>query len=79
MRTALVTFGVDASHGYERIHLHALRSLSELITAYTTSSVHITRDFNETGHLDGFTRQDTSDARQAISPQDEPEGPAPDT
>ena len=74
VRTALVTFGVDASHGYERIHLHALRSLSELITAYCTSSVHITRDFNETGHLDGFTRQDTSDARQAISPQDQPEG-----
>jgi peptidase M42 family hydrolase len=78
VRTALVTFGVDASHGYERIHLHALRSLSELITAYTTSSVHITRDFNETAQLDGFTRQDTSDARQAVSPQDEPEGQAAD-
>src|SRR6056297_3582771 len=27
VRTALATFGVDASHGYERIHMHALRSL----------------------------------------------------
>ena len=30
VRTALITFGVDASHGYERIHMHALRSLAEL-------------------------------------------------
>jgi hypothetical protein len=64
-----MTFGVDASHGYERIHLHALRSLSELITAYATSDVHIKRDFNETAELDGFTRQDTDDAEQALSPQ----------
>ena len=69
VRTALMTFGVDASHGYERIHLHALRSLSELITAYATSDVHIKRDFNETAELEGFTRQDTDDAEQALSPQ----------
>jgi putative aminopeptidase FrvX len=69
VRTALMTFGVDASHGYERIHLNALRSLSELITAYATSDVNIKRDFNETAELDGFTRQDTDDAEQALSPQ----------
>jgi putative aminopeptidase FrvX len=69
VRTALMTFGVDASHGYERIHLHALRSLSELITAYATSDVHIKRDFNETAELEGFTRQDTDDAEQTLSPQ----------
>ncbi|MEM8856510.1 MAG: osmoprotectant NAGGN system M42 family peptidase, partial [Pseudomonadota bacterium] len=34
VRTALVAFGVDSSHGYERIHLHALRSIAELLTAY---------------------------------------------
>jgi putative aminopeptidase FrvX len=34
VRAALITFGVDASHGYERIHMHALRSLAELMTAY---------------------------------------------
>jgi hypothetical protein len=37
VRAALITFGVDASHGYERIHMHALRSLAELMTAYATS------------------------------------------
>src|SRR5690606_31698989 len=31
VRTALVTFGVDASHGYERIHSHALASVSRLV------------------------------------------------
>jgi hypothetical protein len=30
VRTALITFGIDASHGYERIHMHALKSLAEL-------------------------------------------------
>lgn len=69
VRTALMTFGVDASHGYERIHLHALRSLSELITAYASSEVRITRDFNETAELEGFTRQEADDAKQALSPQ----------
>ena len=39
VRTALVTFGVDASHGYERIHMHALRSLAELLTAYVLSEI----------------------------------------
>ncbi len=67
VRSALVTFGVDASHGYERIHLHALRSLSELVTAYVTSPVRITRDFAETAELDGFTRQESGTADQALS------------
>lgn len=34
LRTALATFGVDASHGWERIHWHALKSLAELVTLY---------------------------------------------
>jgi len=34
MRTALVGFGVDASHGYERTHLDAIRSVAELLAAY---------------------------------------------
>ena len=62
VRTALATFGVDASHGWERIHMHALRSLSELLTAYTTSTVGIPRDQQEMGDLEGFTRQPTDPA-----------------
>ena len=67
VRTSLITFGVDASHGYERIHLHALRSLAELVTAYVSSTVKIKRDFEEHGELDGFTRQSTGEAEQELS------------
>ncbi|MBB4003149.1 MAG: osmoprotectant NAGGN system M42 family peptidase [Aurantimonas endophytica] len=65
VRTALITFGVDASHGYERIHTHALRSLAELITAYATSPVEIERDRNIHAGIKGFTRQPAVEAAQA--------------
>jgi peptidase M42 family hydrolase len=67
VRTALITFGVDASHGYERIHMHALRSLAELVTAYVASPVDIPRDFQPTADLKGFTRQPTREAKQSLS------------
>lgn len=82
VRTALITFGIDASHGYERIHMHALRSLTELATAYATSPVKITRDASDFADLKGFTSQPTEDAEQVLSPdtskpQSEPQhGPA---
>lgn len=67
VRTALITFGIDASHGYERIHMHALRSLAELVTAYVSSSVEIKRDFQQTATLKGFTRQPFREAVQKLS------------
>ena len=78
VRTALVAFGVDASHGYERIHLHALRSLAELITAYVRSPVEIKSDFEQTLHgTKGFTKQSLGRAEQELSPdvEDEQLGP----
>ncbi|MCB1519276.1 MAG: osmoprotectant NAGGN system M42 family peptidase [Hyphomicrobiaceae bacterium] len=73
VRTALVTFGVDASHGYERIHMHALRSLSELLTCYSLSSVAIKRDKRAISGLSGFTRQPTQPAdQQPPIAEDEP-------
>lgn len=39
IRTALVTFGLDASHGYERTHLDALVSVTQLIIAYAQSNL----------------------------------------
>lgn len=63
VRTALVTFGVDASHGYERIHMHALRSVAELLTAYALSPVQIARDAEAVGGLSGFTRQSQAPAK----------------
>ena len=44
IRTALLAFGIDASHGYERIHMHALRSLAELLTAYIISEPDLLRE-----------------------------------
>ncbi len=68
VRTALATFGVDASHGYERIHMHALRSLAELVTCYAQSDVDIPRDEQAVGDIEGFTEQPTEEAEQDLSP-----------
>jgi peptidase M42 family hydrolase len=65
VRTALVAFGVDASHGYERIHLHALRSVAELLTVYATSPVEIQRDAQSYGPIAGFPSQPMEDAEVA--------------
>jgi peptidase M42 family hydrolase len=62
VRTALITFGIDASHGYERIHAHALKSLSELIVLYAASPVEIARDIEELAGIEGFTEQPTGPA-----------------
>lgn len=37
IRTALVAFGCDATHGYERTHIDSLNALSRLLTAYLLS------------------------------------------
>ncbi|WP_319775538.1 osmoprotectant NAGGN system M42 family peptidase [Breoghania sp.] len=74
VRTALMTFGVDASHGYERIHFHALRSLVELTTCFAMSSVAIRRDAKEHAGLKGFTRQPMAKAEQHLTAEvEEPE------
>jgi len=72
VRTALIAFGIDASHGHERIHMHALRSLAELVTAYALSPVEIPRDAEEIGSLKGFTKQPMKEAKNTLLT---PEGP----
>ena len=57
VRTALATFGVDASHGYERIHVSALEALARLQMAYALSEVEIPRDAEVSAPLKGFPRQ----------------------
>ena len=75
VRTALATFGVDASHGYERIHMHALRSLAELLTCYALSEVEIARDRDPISDIEGFTRQPSRPAAQALRPETEKPDP----
>jgi len=57
IRTALLTFGIDASHGYERIHLYALTCLAELLVVYAESEVEIERDSRPLAGVSGFTHQ----------------------
>ncbi|WP_122465286.1 osmoprotectant NAGGN system M42 family peptidase [Brevundimonas lutea] len=59
IRTALVTFGIDASHGYERIHQSALVDVARLLIAYVESPVEIERDANPLAGVKGFTHQPT--------------------
>lgn len=66
VRTALLAFGVDASHGYERIHLHALMSVAKLVIYYAASEVQIERDSEEVSGLRGFTRQKVVPAHQEL-------------
>ncbi len=57
LRTALATFGIDASHGWERIHWNALQSLTELVTVYMQAPLMYQRDRNELGPRTGFPTQ----------------------
>ncbi|WP_420430087.1 hypothetical protein [Hyphobacterium sp.] len=63
VRTALITFGVDASHGYERTHIDAPVSVAQLVTAYVLSEIIIQRDAEELGGLEGFPDQPHEAAR----------------
>jgi peptidase M42 family hydrolase len=64
IRTALITFGVDASHGYERVHRHALESVAQLTLCYAQSDVNIRRDAKPLGSLSGFTHQPQEPTQQ---------------
>ena len=54
LRTALATFGVDASHGWERIHWNALQSLAQLVAIYLQSPPLYKRDSTVLSTLTGF-------------------------
>lgn len=54
IRTALVSFGVDSSHGYERTHIDALLPLAGLLVHYVNSPPTFIRDKEELGPLEGF-------------------------
>lgn len=75
IRTALIAFGVDASHGYERIHCHALVSVAALTAAYVASPLEIPRDREEISGLEGFPRQPTEEAEQPEFDADDPDLP----
>lgn len=49
IRTALVCFGLDASHGYERTHIDSLYCLARLLTLYMQSPALFDRDAKAIG------------------------------
>jgi peptidase M42 family hydrolase len=57
LRAALVCFGVDASHGYERTHVSSLQSLAELLAIYMQSQPTFMRDKDLMAPLEGFPYQ----------------------
>lgn len=57
LRTALLCFGVDGSHGYERTHISSLICLIQLLSVYLQSGPSVARDRKALGDLEGFPLQ----------------------
>lgn len=58
IRTALITFGIDASHGYERTNIDSMVSVAQLLSLYVQSSPAVHRDqVGMTGPLEDFPSQ----------------------
>ncbi|MGF1483487.1 MAG: osmoprotectant NAGGN system M42 family peptidase [Opitutales bacterium] len=54
IRTALLAFGVDSSHGYERTSLDALQSVAQLLVAYAQSRLVYEEHADDLNTLKGF-------------------------
>ena len=64
IRTALLAFGCDATHGYERTHIDSLKALSSLLTAYMMSPPVFASDAQPAqGSLERFSHQLEHDAQ----------------
>lgn len=64
IRTALLAFGCDATHGYERTHIDSLAALSRLLSAYLLSPPVFASDAQPAkGSLERFSHQIEHDAQ----------------
>jgi peptidase M42 family hydrolase len=57
LRTALVCFALDASHGYERTHIESLQALGELLAGYMMTDLTFAGDTGLRTDLDDFPTQ----------------------
>ncbi|WP_194721923.1 osmoprotectant NAGGN system M42 family peptidase [Noviherbaspirillum malthae] len=58
VRTALLCFGADASHGYERTHISVLSDLAQLMTLYIQSGPTLPEDrHHRLDSVDSFSHQ----------------------
>lgn len=69
IRTALLGFGADSSHGYERTHLSALQAIAEIVCLYVQTGPTVARDKRELGPLDGFPHQIEPENMRTPDPQ----------
>jgi peptidase M42 family hydrolase len=63
-RTALVCFGVDGSHGYERTRLASLEAVTRTVIHYMQSAPTFRRDKDDLATLKDFPHQPTRDIIQ---------------
>jgi peptidase M42 family hydrolase len=63
-RTALIGFGVDASHGYERVHLDSLLATAQLLSLYIQSPPTFQSDRDDVTTLRDFPHQPARDTIQ---------------
>tara|TARA_R100000027_G_scaffold61554_5_gene52997 strand:- start:1065 stop:2270 length:1206 start_codon:yes stop_codon:yes gene_type:complete len=71
IRTALITFGVDASHGYERTNVHALLSNARLIVAYARSEMIFQHQRDSLGDLQHFPETRRVDVDSVVQEESE--------
>lgn len=57
LRTSLICFGGDASHGYERTHISGLIEVTKLLMAYMTSDPTYQNDGQKTREVKDFPHQ----------------------
>lgn len=57
LRCALICFGGDASHGYERTHIDGLLNVAKLVASYMLSQRTFNRDKDERQKLKDFSHQ----------------------
>jgi peptidase M42 family hydrolase len=75
IRTALICFGTDGSHGYERTHLSSLRNLADLIGLYLQTPRVIPRDRFKLGPLKDFPTQPDPETEESARPAPTPGPP----
>ena len=70
-RTALITFGVDASHGYERTNIDSLVSIAQLSIAYALSGLVFGSQSGPLGGIEDFPETRTTQVETIIPSQQE--------
>jgi peptidase M42 family hydrolase len=75
VRTALLCFGTDASHGYERTHISSLIHLAQLLTLYMQSGPTLPEDRQPVlASVKSFSQQlDSDQLKRQETPQPDPE------